>query len=142
MPDRYIQHGGLRRESRCEFERTLKGEYCPEDGEIRLDGLTLCSRHAYRLRLEGRVTYWRAMLAHVELWFGEARRRGRADVVRLLEIERARVLTGLGREEAAELEGGRHEEDRSGDGRAPPLWPPLLLWGLLMSIPLSIGVSG
>jgi hypothetical protein len=125
MPDRYIQHGGLRRESRCEFERTLKGEYCPEDGEIRLDGLTLCNLHAYRLRLEERVTYWRAMFAHVELWFGEARRRGRADVLRLLEIERARVLTGLGRasEEMDEIQDGRHEEDRSGDGRAPPLWP-------------------
>jgi hypothetical protein len=102
VSDGYIQHSGLRRESRCEFERTLKGEYCPEDGEVRLDGLTLCSRHAYRLRLEERVTYWRAMLAHVELWSGETRRGDRAEVLRLLEIERARVLVELGREESRE----------------------------------------
>jgi hypothetical protein len=127
MPDRYIQHPVSRRGSRCEFERTLKGEYCSEDGKVRLDGLTLCSRHAYRLRLEERVTYWRAMLAHVELWSGEARRRGRTDVQHLLEIERARVLVELGREESEELEDGQHGEGVSGAGRAPPLWPPLLL---------------
>ena len=65
-----------RREFRCEFERTLKGEYCRENGEVRLDGLRLCERHADRLRLEERVAYWRAMLAHVELWSGEARSTG------------------------------------------------------------------
>jgi hypothetical protein len=124
---RYIQDEGPSRESRCEFERTLKGEYCPEDAEVRLDGLTLCERHADRLRLEERLTYWRAILAHVELWSGEARRRGRADVARLLEIERARVLAEL--ERATQVEDGRHGEDASGEGRAPPLWLPLFLLG-------------
>jgi hypothetical protein len=127
VSDRDIQHRGSRSESRCEFERTLKGEYCPEDGEVRLDGLTLCDRHADRLRLEERVTYWRAILAHVELWSEEARRRGRGDVVRLLEIERARVLAEL--ERATEVVDGRHGEDGSGDGRAPLLWPSLFLLG-------------
>jgi hypothetical protein len=90
----------------CEFERTLKGEYCTENGEVRLDGLMLCNRHAGLLRLEERMAYWKAMLAHVELWSGEARRRGRADVVRLLEIERARASAALGRtsEDLEELE--------------------------------------
>jgi hypothetical protein len=125
MANRYIQHRGPREVHRCEFERTLKGEYCPEDGEVRPDGLTLCNRHAERLRLEERVTYWRAILAHVELWSGEARRRSRGDVVRLLEIERARVLAEL--ERATEVEYGRREEDGSGDGRPPPLRLPLFL---------------
>ena len=127
MSYRYIEDRGSTRESRCQFERTLGGEYCPEDGEVRLDGLTLCDRHADRLRLEERLTYWRAILAHVELWSGEARRRSRADVVRLLEIERARVLAEL--ERATQVEDGRHGEDGSGDGRAPPIWKPLFLLG-------------
>jgi hypothetical protein len=124
---RYIEDRGSTRESRCEFERTLRGEYCPEDAEVRLDGLTLCERHAEGLRLEERVTYWRAILAHVELWSGEARRRSREDVVRLLEIERARVLAEL--ERAKEDENVHRGEDASGEGRAPPLWKPLFLLG-------------
>ena len=127
MSYRYIEDRGLTRESRCQFERTLRGEYCPEDGEVRLVGLTLCDRHAEGLRLEERITYWRAILAHVELWSGEARRRSRADVVRRLEIERARVLAEL--ERATQVEDGRHGEDGSGDGRAPPIWKPLFLLG-------------
>ena len=70
MSDRYIQDRRPGRESRCKFERTLKGEYCPEEGAVKLHGLTLCDRHADRLRLEERVTYWRAILAHMELWSG------------------------------------------------------------------------
>ena len=127
MSYRYIEDRGSTRESRCQFERTLRGEYCPEDAEVTLDGLTLCDLHADRLRLEERLTYWRAILAHLELWSGEARRRSRADVARLLEIERARVLSEL--ERATQVEDGRHGEDGSGDGRAPPIWEPLFLLG-------------
>ena len=139
MSDEYIQYRGLRGRSRCEFECTLKGYYCGDVSAVRLDGLRLCRRHAARLRLEERVTYWRAMLAHVELWSGKARSRGRGEMVRLLEIERARVSTALGRAsgELEELEDGRHGEDGSGDGRAPPLWPPLLLLSLLLSSAIS-----
>jgi hypothetical protein len=135
MSDGYIQSRGLRVEARCEFERTLRGEYCGEKGAVGLDGLRLCQRHADRLRLEDLMTYWRAMLAHVELWSGEARSRGRGEVVRLIEIERVRASAALGRasEELEELEASRHWEDGSGDGRAPPLWPPLLLLSLLLS---------
>lgn len=147
MSDEYMQDQGLRGKSRCEFERTLRGEYCAEESVVRLDGLNLCNRHAERLRLEDRATYWRAILAHVELWSGEARRRGRGDVVRLLEVERASVSAALrsSSEELEELQDGRckEKEASSGDGRAPPLWPPLLLGLLFLSISLSIGaVSG
>ena len=145
MFDGRIPHQDGERQYWCEFDRTLKGEYCTENGEVRLDGLRLCNRHAGLLRLEERMAYWQAMLAHVELWSGEARRRGRADVVRLLEIERAKASVALGRtsEDLHELEESRDGdeqdgEDGSGDGRGDgmgsPLWAPLFF--------LSLAVSG
>jgi len=115
MSDPYIQHRSSGSEPRCEFERTLEGEYCPQKGEVRLGGLTLlCNRHADLLRLEERTTYWRAMLTHLELRSGEeARGRQREDLVRLLEIEWTRASAELGRtsEELEKLEHGRHAED-------------------------------
>jgi hypothetical protein len=128
MSDPYIQHRSSGSEPRCEFERTLEGEYCPQKGEVRLGGLTLlCNRHADLLRLEERTTYWRAMLAHLELWSGEARGRQREDLVGLLEIEWTRASAELGRasEELEKLEHGRHAED----SRAPSLWSSLFLLG-------------
>jgi hypothetical protein len=88
----------------------------------------LCNRHADLLRLEERTTYWRAMmLAHLELWSGEARGRQREDLVGLLEIEWTRASAELGRasEELEKLEHGRHAED----SRAPSLWSSLFLLG-------------
>ena len=127
MSDPYIQHRSSGSEPRCEFERTLEGEYCPQKGEVRLGGLTLYNRHADLLRLEERTTYWRAMLAHLELWSGEARGRQREDLVGLLEIEWTRASAELGRasEELEKLEHERHAED----SRAPSLWSSLFLLG-------------
>ena len=118
MSDGYIQHRRFQREHRCEFERTLKGEYCAENGDVGLDGLRLCERHAHQLRLEERTTYWRTMLAHVELWFGEARSRGRDDVAGLLEIERSRSVAALGRvlEDLEESRDGNSEGSEGGSG--------------------------
>jgi hypothetical protein len=137
MSDGYIQHRSFQREHQCEFERTLKGEYCAENGDFGLDGLRLCERHAYQLRLEERAIYWRAMLAHAELWSGEARSRGRDDVVSVLEIERARSAAALGRvledlEESRDWDGG----DSSGDGRGSSLWQPFFV-NILPSITVS-----
>jgi hypothetical protein len=150
MSDGYIQHRLRGGEPGCEFERTLRGEYCGENSEVRLDGLRLCERHSDQLRLEERVGYWRAILAHIWLWSGEARRRGRGDVVRFLEIERARTSAALERA-SEELQGSRdgedgevsrNGEDGSGDGRAPPpWWPPLFLLSILPSLTL-IAVTG
>ncbi|HSL00621.1 MAG TPA: hypothetical protein VK869_09820 [Rubrobacteraceae bacterium] len=126
MSDGSIQHPLLDGDVRCEFERTLSGEYCAEEGQVQLDGLRLCERHATQLRLEGRAAYWRAMVAHIELWSGEAQRRGSKDVVRLLEVERERSTAALesASEELQRSRDGRSEdgEDGSGDGRAPPPW--------------------
>ena len=127
MADGRIPYRGIPGEPSCEFERTLKGELCPEVGEVRLDGLVVCRRHAGLLRQEERAAYWRAILAHVELWAAEARSRGRGDVLELLESERARSLAALGR--ATE----EPQESRNGDGRGPRLWPPLLLLGLAVT---------
>jgi hypothetical protein len=134
MSEARIPPRDFRGEHRCEFERTLRGEYCTENGEVRPDGLRLCERHAERLRLEGRVAYWLAMLAHIRLWSGEARSRARDDVVRLLEIERARSTAALERV-YEELRNSRDGEDGSRDGRAPPPLPPLFLL-------LSLAVTG
>jgi hypothetical protein len=150
MSDGYIQQRLRRGELGCEFERTLRGEYCGEKSEVRLDGLRLCECHADYLRLDERVGYWRAILAHIQLWSGEARSRGRGDVVRLIEIERARASAALERA-SEELQGSRdgedgevsrNGEDGSGDGRAPPpWWPPLFLLSILPSLTL-IAVTG
>ena len=126
MSEARIPRRGFRGEYRCEFELTLRGEYCTENGEVRPDGLRLCERHAERLRLEERVAYWLAMLAHIRLWSGEARSRERDDVVRLLEIERATSTAALERV-YEERRNSRDGEDGSRDGRAPPLLPPLFL---------------
>jgi hypothetical protein len=103
----------------CEVVWTLKGGYCEERGEVRLDGLLLCERHASRLRLEEQVACWRAIRLHIELWSRAARSRGREDVVRLLEVERERAVAALGRArkelERTEGEGG------PGGGRSSPM---------------------
>jgi hypothetical protein len=97
MYEARIPPRGFRGERRCEFERTLGGEYCTENGEVKLDGLRLCERHAERLRLEEQATCLRAVLAHIRLWSGEARNRERDDVLRLLEIEQLRASAALAR---------------------------------------------
>ena len=131
MSDGNIQDRLFGGELRCEFELTLNGEYCAQNAGVSLDGLRLCEPHADRLRLDERVAYWRAILAHIRLWSGEARSRERDDVVRLLEIERTRSAAALARvyEELHNSWDGRSRngklsrdgKDGSGDGRAPPI---------------------
>jgi hypothetical protein len=144
MFDGSIHSQGGKRQYWCEFERTLKGEFCGQRGQLRLDGLLLCETHARKLRLEERVAYCRAMLAHIELWSREAHTRGREDIVGLLGIERRRasvvlggVLDELERGEGDGASGDGRDGDgngaggkgdgKGGDGRVIPLWPPLLL---------------
>ena len=143
MFDGSIHSRGGEGEYWCEFESTLKGEYCGRRGQLRLDGLLLCESHARQLRLEERVAYCRAMLAHIELWSREARTRGREDIVDLLGIERTKASAALGRILLEDLvrgegdgasgdgsdghgKGADGKDGKGGDGRVIPLWPPLL----------------
>jgi hypothetical protein len=135
-----IHHQGNKGQYWCEFESTLKGEYCGQRAHVSLDGLLLCEAHAQRLRLEERVAYCRAILAHIELWSKEARTRGREDIVGLLGIEWRKASAALGRV-LGDLErapvtlasgnsrdgNGKGGDGKGGDGRVIPLWPPLLL---------------
>src|SRR5215211_7608607 len=82
---------------RCEANKTLKGVYCETPGTQRtVDGL-LCEAHARQFGLEERIACWEAILLHIELWTKAARRRGREDIVRLLNLERAEAAAALER---------------------------------------------
>ena len=82
---------------RCEASHTLTGEYCENPGTQRtIDGL-LCEQHARQLGLEERIACWEAILLHTELWLKIARRRGREDILRLLQLERAEAAAALER---------------------------------------------
>ena len=97
---------------RCEVSKTLKGEYCENPGtHSTIDGL-LCEKHAGQFGLEERIACWEAILLHIELWTKAAHRRGREDVVRLLQLERAEAAAALKRAyedlKQAEHEGYQH----------------------------------
>jgi hypothetical protein len=99
---------------RCEVSHTLQGGYCEKPGTQRtIDGL-LCEQHARQLGLEERIACWEAILLHIELWSKVARRRGREDIVRLLQLERAEAAAALARIhedlEKAENEGYERKE--------------------------------
>ena len=82
---------------RCEVSKTLKGEYCENPGTQRtIDGF-LCEPHARQFGLEERLACWEAILLHIELWTKASHRRGREDVVRLLQLERAEAAGALER---------------------------------------------
>src|SRR5215213_10446449 len=99
---------------RCEVTDTLTGEYCENPGTQRtIDGL-LCEQHARQLGLEERIACWEAILLHIELWSKVARRQGREDIVRLLQLERAEAAAALARVhedlKKAENEGYEHKK--------------------------------
>jgi hypothetical protein len=96
--------------ARCEVSDTLSGGYCEKPGMQRtIDGLLLCEPHARQFGLDERIACWEAILLHIELWSKAARRRGREDIVRLLQLERAEAAAALARAheelEKAENEG-------------------------------------
>ena len=99
----------------CEVSKTLKGgSSCENPGTQRtIDGL-LCEQHARLFGLEERIACWEAILLHIELWSKAAHRKGREDVVRLLQLERAEVAAALNRLhedlEKAENKGYEHKK--------------------------------
>jgi hypothetical protein len=99
----------------CEVSDTLKGGYCQNAGTQKtMDGL-LCEQHARQFGLEERMACWEAILLHIELWSKAAHKRGREDVVLLLQVERAEVAAALKRLyedlEKAENEGYQHKRE-------------------------------
>jgi hypothetical protein len=98
----------------CEVSYTLTGGYCKHPATQRtVDGL-LCEQHAMQFGLEERIACWEAILLHIELWLKVARRRGREDIVGLLQLERAEAAAALARAhedlEKAESEGYERKE--------------------------------
>jgi hypothetical protein len=63
-----------------------------------MDGLLLlCEQHARQFGLEERIACWEAILLHIELWSKSARKRGREDIVHLLQLERVEAAASLER---------------------------------------------
>ena len=88
-------HAAREQQPHCEASYTLRGGYCENPGTQRtMDGLLLlCEKHARQFGLEEQVACWEAILLHIELWSKIAHRRGREDIVRLLQLERAEAAT-------------------------------------------------
>ena len=97
MSQRTPSNRPTKKQPRCEVSYTLTGGYCEKPGTHRtIDGL-LCEQHARQLGLEERIACWEAILLHIELWTKAAHRRGREDVARLFQLERAEVAAALER---------------------------------------------
>jgi hypothetical protein len=94
--------------SRCESNHFFSATSCAEPGKVDLDGLVLCEKHALEIKLEEQIACWRGMLFHIDLWSREATRRERADVVHLLEVQRAEAAWAIERA-CADLDRGRSE---------------------------------
>src|SRR5215218_6252654 len=114
MSQRTTSNRPTKERARCEVSHTLTGGYCEKLGTQRtIDGL-LCEQHARQLGLEERIACWEAILLHIELWSKIARRRGREDIVRLLQLERAEAAAALERAykdlKQAESEGYERKE--------------------------------
>ena len=93
---------------RCEIDHFLGGTSCAEPGKVALEGLVFCEKHALEVKLEEQIACWCGMLFHIELWSREATRREKADVVRLLEVQRAEAAWAIERA-CADLDRGRSE---------------------------------
>src|SRR5215208_67746 len=77
----------------CEVYHLLGGTPCAKAAKEEVDGLVFCERHALEAKLEGQISCWGEMLFHIDLWSREAARRGREDVVGLLEVQRAEATS-------------------------------------------------
>jgi hypothetical protein len=79
----------------CEFEATLKGEYCGQIGEVRLDGLLLCNQHARQLESQDRIDLLRGIISCVELCLRNITLRRDKNLVGLLRAQRAGAKADL-----------------------------------------------
>ena len=74
--------------SPCEINHLFGGAPCTKATREKVDGLALCERHALEVKLEGQISCWGEIIFHIDLWFREASRREREDVVGLIEDQR------------------------------------------------------
>ena len=88
----------------CEVEATLKGGYCEERVEVRLDGLLLCERHARMLEAQDRLDILLGIISCLDLCLRNLALRKDASLVLLLKAKRAGA--------AQELEPARREFER------------------------------
>ena len=82
MSEKKPDRRGTQEQYRCEFDHYPESTPCVLEGKVELDSLMLCEKHALEGKLEGQITCWEAMLAHIDLWSREASRRDRPDIVR------------------------------------------------------------
>ncbi len=96
---RVVQGRGTQEMHRCQVvdSRWQTGTSCAEPAQENIDGLVLCHKHALEAGLEGQIFCWNEMLFHIDLWSREASRRDRVEVVRLLEVERAKATSAIDR---------------------------------------------
>ena len=93
MRENKPQEHSSERSYSCEFNHLFGGAPCARAGEEIIDGLLLCERHALEAKLEGQIECWGGLLSHIDLWSREASRRGRADIVGLLEVQRVEATS-------------------------------------------------
>ena len=80
---------------RCEFDHTLKGQFCEKRGELRLDDLLLCERHACQLEAQERVDLLRGIISCLELCLSNLALRRDTNLVGHLRAERAGAARDL-----------------------------------------------
>jgi hypothetical protein len=103
-----------------------------------VDGFLLCERHALEAKLEGQIECWGGMIFHIDLWSREAARRGREDIVGLLEVERGQATSARQRAHA-DLDVLRREKPWE-HGAPPTRRGSLLLLPPKAARPLSRGL--
>jgi hypothetical protein len=124
----------------CEAYHLFGGAPCAKAAKEKVDGLVFCERHALEAKLEGQVSCWEEMLFHIDLWSREAARRGREDILELLEVERGQATSERHRA-YADLDALRR--GRPWEHGAPPTRRrgSLLLLPPKAAPPLSLGLG-
>jgi hypothetical protein len=115
MSEKKTEGHTLQQRYRCESDHLFGSTSCEREASVELDGLVLCERHALQAKLEGQITCWRAILAHIDLWSREATRRDRPEIRELLEVERLKVEAATERA-SRELELARRRMPISSSG--------------------------
>ena len=95
MSGRRILTQHARSQPHCEVEGTLKGGHCEESGEMILDGLLLCERHAHQLEAQDKIDLLRGIISCLELCLSNLALRRDTNLVRLLRAEKANAAREL-----------------------------------------------